>query len=165
MSTDTMSTGTSPNIAYSASLWSYQTGRVDRKQYLVIRIRDDTNDAAGQLVPDDTTGAGKEWNDVELAVQNIPISSLVVVVGEAMPKDSCMDNFRIITGEKSIPSVTDTMTVFPVQENACVVVRLVATATPRLFALFDKKNGVCCLTALPSDVDIAYYSEWTAGAY
>lgn len=157
------------DVAFNPNLWGYNTGKIDRQHHLVIRVREDgrtdTRTARQAAQNTDTSGAGKDWSEAELDIQDVGLGSLVAVIGETIPQSVYEGNFARVDGPVVATEAVSTMMVFPTRQEAQIVVRRLKEKLCTFFVLRDKQNDLCGIVALPRNTEIAYYSEWTGGVH
>ena len=153
--------------ASNQRLWAYDTGRQDRKQHLVIRIRVKRGDGSlkkagrGSRITDNM-GAGQSWNEKELGIEGCrPEELAVVVVGELLPPSSLtLTKSQPVSGERFNPEVHTWM---PMMDGTLIVISKLTAARVVGFALVNNRDSFCSAQPLATNdwERQGYYSEWT----
>lgn len=131
-----MSESEAESVSFNPRGWSYQTGRVNRKANLVIRVRGVLKTVDhNELEHTDSTDPGKEWSQEELSVSTGSSANLFIVVGEYLPQGAG-------------PNANST-TVVPRQQNALILVARVYNKVNSFFVLVNKVHGLCMARKLP----------------
>jgi len=178
---------TEPNdLAFNPRLYAYRIASPEKRQEkLVIRIKHApgvsraSNMAAKTLarLADDQSGAGETFSDRETNTEGAYLNELVLVVGEIIPSDT-----PGLEGHAELPTPCSGRSgdgraadfdrerhhIFERVKSHLVVRELVGGDGGKrnpLFALLEKKDGICDTAQLPSTItreckNIFYYPEW-----
>ncbi|KAF4465330.1 hypothetical protein FALBO_7831 [Fusarium albosuccineum] len=163
-----------PDLAINPSLFACRTSKANRQVNQVIRVRIGEGNMCSkrakftQAIIDNydasRDSAALIWTDEELDIASAPLESLVVVVGEFLPKhyvDSL--EFVHVRGSTEFDAAIHT-TIGPI-EGSFIIVRPIHMDRSVLYLLHGKQDGLSSVAPLPTrcETRIVYYHEWTAG--
>ncbi|KAJ3541952.1 hypothetical protein NM208_g4354 [Fusarium decemcellulare] len=163
-----------PDLAINPSLFACRTSKANRQVNQVIRVRTGQGNMCSkrakftQAIIDNydasRDSAALSWTDEELDISSAPLESLVVVVGEFLPKNYVDSlEFVQVRGSTEFDAAIHT-TLGPIEENF-IIVRPIHMDRSSLYLLHGKQDGLSSVAPLPTKCEtrIVYYHEWTAG--
>ncbi|KAF4465328.1 hypothetical protein FALBO_7829 [Fusarium albosuccineum] len=160
------------DLAISAALFAYRTGRNNRQQRLVVRIRVDRGDLSSKkakstkAIIDANNGASAApgLTDEELDISSASAKSLFVVVGELLPRNY-FDDLQYADIRGSMTFDASKHTIVGPTEGTFIIVRPVKWARAAMYLLYRKGGGISSVAPLPAGYEdlIVYYPEWTTG--
>ncbi|CAH0037897.1 unnamed protein product [Clonostachys solani] len=157
--------------AINTDLYVYDTGKPNRREKRVIRVRRDSNidvqkwegsyDSSEEEYYDNSR-AGQSFGTRETEVYGVPMDHLVVIVGELLPFRVKLYNSAQAEFPRHLPQAIKNAIPAKDPRRIRIVVCLLKDPLGRSYVLADKKDGLCSLRSLPCgyDRETFYYREW-----